>query len=342
MDIFKTSSYNFYFPKELIALHPNDNRDEARLMVINRKEKAIIHDYFYNIINYLNENDVLVINNTKVIPARIYAKKDSGGIIEILLCKKNNDYIWYALIKNQKKIKIGQILFINNDLSLKIINKEIDGTVLVEFVGNNTLDNIYKAGEIPIPPYINRNFENSDKENYQTVYSKTDGSVASPTAGLHFTEKLLKKIIDKGVEIVEVLLHVGLGTFQPVINDDIREHKIHKEYCEISKKNATILNNAIMNKKRIIAVGTTSVRTIESFFLDRQIQYGKKWTDLFIYPTKKFNIVDAMITNFHTPKSTLLMLVCAFAGYEFIMNVYKNAIQEKYRLFSYGDAMLII
>ena len=346
-NLLNRKAYYYDLPEELIAQHPLKNRGESRLMMINRKDKTIEHRKFSDIIDYLNPGDVLVINTTKVIPARLYGRKETGGSVEILLITPKTENEWVCLVKPGKKLKTGHKVIISEELSAEIIDYLDDGTRLVRFVDGNDkpvmdfMSLLNKYGEIPLPPYIDRKIEDDDKENYQTVYAKHDGSVAAPTAGLHFTEELLDKIRNKGVIITEVILNVGLGTFRPVEVDNITEHKMHSELCVIPKETADIINNAKQNGKKIISVGTTSTRTMESFAEGTHLGYGTKWTDIFIYEGKKFNIVDAQITNFHTPESTLLMMICAFGGYELMMRAYQKAVEERYRFFSYGDAMVI-
>lgn len=339
----KTEDFDYDLPKELIAQTPLDRRDDARLMVLDRNNESIEHKKFYDIIDYLNPGDALVINDTKVIPARIIGEKtDTGAVIELLLLKNIQDDLWECLSKPQKRLKIGTIIsFGNGKLKAKVIDIKEEGITIVNLIYEGILMEILDyLGTMPLPPYIHEKLDN--KEMYQTVYAKDYGSAAAPTAGLHFTEELLDKIKNKGINIVRVTLHVGLGTFRPVMEDDIKKHVMHSEHFIMSKEAADILNKTKENHKRIIAVGTTSVRTIESVLEDhdRFIPIEKD-TSIFIYPGYKFKGVDAIITNFHLPKSTLVMLVSAFANKDLILKSYKEAVDNKYRFFSFGDAMFI-
>ena len=345
MHLHHKTAYHYDLPKELIAQYPLKSRDSSKLMVINKKNKTIKHELFKDIINYINKGDVLVLNNTKVIPARLSAKKDTGGIVEIFLLTEEQDNEWICMVKPGKRLKTGLVLTINESLTCEIISVYDDGKRLIRFHDkdkSNIKTAILSAASTPLPPYITRNAEEADEENYQTVYAKHDGSVAAPTAGFHFTTNLLDKIKQKGVIITEVTLHVGLGTFKPVETDNITDHIMHLELCEINKETADIINNAKKAGNKIFSVGTTTTRTLESFTNGSFLEHGRKSTDIFFYPGKDFKIVDAQITNFHLPESTLIMLVAAFAGYELIMQAYKTAIELKYRFFSYGDAMLIV
>lgn len=340
-DLLKKSSYFYDLPEELIAQEPVEPRDSSRLLIFDRKNNNIEHKIFKDIISYLTPNDVLVINNTRVLPARLYGYKDTGAKIEILLQKRINLNSWQIIAKPFKRLKEGTKITFSNELACIIEKKENYGLCEVTFIYDGVFeDKLSKVGQVPLPPYIHAKLK--DKERYQTVYSKIEGSSAAPTAGLHFTNELLTNIKKKGVEIIEVLLHVGLGTFRPVKEDNILEHQMHSEYIEMSVENAHKLNQAKQNGKRIIAVGTTSVRVLESCVNENgKILPCKKETDIFIYPSYKFKFVDALITNFHLPESTLIMLVSAFAGYEQTMKIYNIAVKEKYRFFSFGDAMFI-
>lgn len=340
-DLLKKSSYFYNLPEELIAQEPVEPRDSSRLIIFDRKNNNIEHKIFKDIISYLTPNDVLVINNTRVLPARLYGYKDTGAKIEILLQKRINLNSWQIIAKPFKRLKEGTKITFSNELACIIEKKENYGLCEVTFIYDGVFeDKLSKVGQVPLPPYIHAKLK--DKERYQTVYSKIEGSSAAPTAGLHFTNELLTNIKKKGVEIIEVLLHVGLGTFRPVKEDNILEHQMHSEYIEMSVENAHKLNQAKQNGKRIIAVGTTSVRVLESCVNENgEILPCKKETDIFIYPSYKFKFVDALITNFHLPESTLIMLVSAFAGYEQTMKIYNIAVKEKYRFFSFGDAMFI-
>lgn len=337
-----TSDYDYYLPEELIAQTPLLNRSESRLMVINRQNKTIEHKKFSDIIDYLSSDDVLVLNDTKVIPARLYGtKEETGATIEILLLKDLGNNIWQTLARPQKKVKIGSIIsFGDGKLKAKCIKKEDMGICEFELIYDGILVNILdELGQMPLPPYIHEKLQ--DKDRYQTVYAKNPGSAAAPTAGLHFTPELLEKIKAKGIEIIPVTLHVGLGTFRPVDEDDLTNHVMHSEYYEISEESANKLNEAKKNGKRIVSVGTTSTRTLESAY-DNGFKKTCANTSIFIYPGYEFKAVDSLITNFHLPKSTLIMLVSALAGREFILKAYQEAVKEKYRFFSFGDAMLII
>jgi len=345
------SDFNYNLPNKLIATEPVKPRDHSRLLVLDKVSGGIEHKHFYDIVDYLKSGDVLVLNNTKVFPARLFGKKETGGRVEIFLLQEIKENIWEALLKG-KNLQVEQIIILDENNKVKVKEKREDGTVVLEFETKNFREYLKESAEIPLPPYILKQREEQDlkikkevdRENYQTVFSEIEGSVAAPTAGLHFTPELLKKIKDKGIEILEITLHVGLGTFAPVKVDDFASHKMHSEWYEINEKTAKALKLAKQKNKRIIPVGTTSARTLESFF--QSIEVGQEklsaWTDIFIYPPYNFLGADAMITNFHLPKSTLLMLVSAMAGRENIFKAYKEAIKEKYRFYSYGDAMLII
>ncbi len=339
----KTTDYDYYLPEELIAQTPLNDRSSSRLMVINREKQSITHKHFSDILDYLSENDVLVINDTKVIPARLIGhKEDTGAVIEILLLKDLGNNIWQTLAKPQKRVKIGSIIsFGDGMLKAKCVELLDMGICKFELIYEGILVEILdKLGEMPLPPYIHEKLQ--DKNRYQTVYAKNPGSAAAPTAGLHFTPELMDKIRQKGIQIIPVTLHVGLGTFRPVTEEDASKHEMHSEYYEISEESAKMLNEAKKAGKRIVSVGTTSTRTLESAIHDDGLFYPEcKNTNIFIYPGYKFKAIDALITNFHLPKSTLIMLVSALAGREFILKAYKEAVDEKYRFFSFGDAMFI-
>ena len=353
----RVDQFDFELPEELIAQTPLKDRDTSRLMVLNKKTGELTHEVFHNIIDYLRPNDTLVLNNTKVLPARLYGiKEETGAKIEVFLLKttdKDNTicdgHNWEVLIKPSKRVKIGTIIKISEELSVRVLEKkEDDGEWIVELLcEGNVLDTLHKYGNIPLPPYIERKMANEDLkkldfERYQTVYAKDEGSVAAPTAGLHFTQEILKKLQDKGVEVIYVTLNVGMGTFRPVKCENILEHKMHSETFEITQEAADRINKAKADGKKIIAVGTTSVRTLETAFQKYgKIQACHDHSELFIYPPYEFKVVDELITNFHLPKSTLLMLVSALAGKDFIFEAYKEAIENKYRFFSYGDCMFI-
>lgn len=337
MDLLSKKSYYYDLPEELIAQTPIEPRDSSRLLVYDRKTGQIEHKIFHDIIDYLNAGDVLVVNNTRVLPARIYGYKDTGAKIEILLQKRLDLTNWEAIARPTKRLKVGTVLTFSEHLKCTV--KEIGdyGCVKIEFAFDGVFEHrLSEVGSMPLPPYIKEKLK--DKERYQTVYSKIEGSSAAPTAGLHFTPQLLQKIRDKGVEIVEVLLHVGLGTFRPVKEDNILKHEMHSEFFVMSEENAERLNKAKSEGRRIIAVGTTSVRVLESAYENGKFLPMKKETQIFIYPSYKFKAVDALITNFHLPESTLIMLVSAFIGRDETMRVYETAVKERYRFFSFGDA----
>lgn len=339
----KTNDFDYYLPQELIAQTPIINRSDSRLLVLEKANGKITKDHFYNILSYLPGNSVLVINNTKVVPARIIGKKEeTGAKIELLLLKEIDEGIYECLAKPEKRLAKGVIIDFGSG-KLKAIVKDVlpDGIVHVKFqyegIFYALLDEI---GEMPLPPYIHQ--ELKDKDRYQTVYSKIEGSSAAPTAGLHFTKELLEKIKQSGIDIVEITLTIGLGTFRPVKSDNIEDHKMHSEYYEISKEAADKLNSAKKEGRSIVAVGTTSVRTLESNLRNSTMFHEEKnTTDIFIYPGYKFKAIDELITNFHLPKSTLIMLVSALAGKDNIMKAYSEAVKEKFRFFSFGDAMYI-
>lgn len=339
---YKKSDFYYDLPPELIAQTPATPRDSSRLLVYNREKDELGHRIFRDITGYLKAGDVLVINNTKVLPARLYAHTANGGRIEILLLKRLEKDKWEVLCKPGKKCTVGKSFEINEKLSFTVRGITDSGERIVEFSYDGVFENILEeVGSMPLPPYIKEKLK--DKNRYQTVYAKTDGSAAAPTAGLHFTPELLDKIRGMGVEIVEVLLHVGLGTFRPVKEDIITDHKMHGEHYEVTEHAAAAINKAKAEGRRIIAVGTTSVRTLESATGDDGIlRAGSGETHIFIYPPYKFKCVDALITNFHLPESTLIMLVAALVGREKILDIYRTAVKERYRFFSFGDAMMIV
>ncbi len=347
------SEFDYELPENLIAQMPADKRQNSRMMVLDRQNHTIEHKHFYDITDYIDSDTILVLNNTKVMPARIYGTKDTGAKIEILLLEKDNSQsagdFWHCLIKPSKKIKPETIISVSEDLKIRAVKRlEDDGEWLIELLHTQDLFEIlHKIGNVPLPPYIERKLNKEelrsfDRERYQTVYAKDEGSVAAPTAGLHFTKEILQKLQDKGVEIAYVTLNVGLGTFRPVKCENILDHKMHSETFEITKETADKINNAKANGKKLIAVGTTTVRTLETAFQKYgKIQACKDHSELFIYPPYEFKVIDNLITNFHLPKSTLLMLVSALAGKDFIFEAYHEAIKEHYRFFSYGDCMFI-
>ena len=336
-----TEEFDYYLPEELIAQTPLKDRSASRLMVLDRKTGQIEHRIFKDIVNYLDENDVLVLNDTKVIPARLFGvKEDTKAHIELLMLKEMGDDVWQTLCKPARRVRVGTIVtFGDGLLKAECIKEEEDGIRYFKMIYEGIfLEILDKLGEMPLPPYIHEHLE--DKDRYQTVYAKNPGSAAAPTAGLHFTKEILDALKAKGVTICYITLHVGLGTFRPVSVTDVTKHKMHSEFYHISQEGADILNNAKKGGKRIVSVGTTSTRTLESAY-DNGFKETSGWTDIFIYPGYEFKAIDAQITNFHLPKSTLIMLVSAFAGKENIMNAYNEAVKEKYRFFSFGDSMFI-
>jgi S-adenosylmethionine:tRNA ribosyltransferase-isomerase len=337
----KLQDFNYDLPKKLIAQTPLNKRDSSRLLVLDKKTGLINHDHFKNIINYLNKGDILVLNDSKVIPARLIGvKEETGANIELLLLKEENE-IAKALVKPSKRVNIGTVINFGNKLKAKCIKVLDEGLRVFELFYDGILYEILEElGEMPLPPYITEKLK--DKDRYQTVYAKNEGSSAAPTAGLHFTNEILEEIKKKGVKVVYITLHVGLGTFRPVNVENIEKHKMHSEFYMMSKETSDILNEGLRNNNKIISVGTTVTRTLETII--NQYGYFKEcsgWTDIFIYPGYKFKCIDSLITNFHLPKSTLIMLVSAFAGKNNIMKAYNEAIKEEYRFFSFGDSMLI-
>lgn len=342
IDYKSLSAYDYNLPERLIAQTPLEKRDESRLLVFDRKTKSTYHRQFKDIKNYLKKGDVLVVNNTRVMPARIFAYKDNGVKVEILLLKRINMTDWEVLMRPAKRVKIGMIITINQELKCELIDQLDDGNRVVRFIFNGVFEDILdRVGTVPLPPYIHEKLK--DKERYQTVYNKVQGSSAAPTAGLHFTNELLQEIQDIGVEVLEVTLDIGLGTFRPCKEDDITKHIMHTEHYHISAEVAEKINKAKIENRRVIAVGTTCVRTLESAARKGMpLMADDDDTDIFIYPPYDFKVVDGLITNFHLPKSTLIMLVSAFAGYENTMDLYETAVENEYRFFSFGDAMFIM
>lgn len=337
MDITKKSTYFYDLPQELIAQTPLEKRDNSRMLCYNKTSKEIRHKHFYDIVDMLEKDDVLVLNNSRVLPARLFGKKiETGANVEVLLERRINLKTWHVISRPTKRLKPGTIVKFSEHLSCKYLSIGEFGECEIEFIYDGVFEeHLHNLGQMPLPPYIKEKLK--DKERYQTVYSKIEGSSAAPTAGLHFTPEILEKLKNKGVKIVYVLLHVGLGTFRPVKTDDILEHKMHSEHYELSEENAKIINNAKETGHKIIAVGTTSVRVLETCGKDGKVQAGFGDTNIFIYPGYKFQIVDGLITNFHLPESTLIMLVSAFCGIEETLGFYRVAVQEKYRFFSFGD-----
>ena len=340
----KTSDFYYDLPEELIAQDPLEDRTASRLLVLDRKTGAVKHKIFSDVIDYLNKGDCLVINNTRVIPARLIGEKEgTGGKVEVLLLKRRANDVWETLVKPGKKLKPGaKITFGDGRLRAEVLEVVEEGNRLVIFHYEGIFEEILDSlGEMPLPPYITHKLE--DKEMYQTVYAKFDGSAAAPTAGLHFTKELLNKIEKKGIKIASITLHVGLGTFRPVKVDDVNNHHMHTEWYEVNAEAADIINETKRNGGRVICVGTTSCRTIESVADDNGYMKAKTGeTDIFIYPGYKFKVMDGLITNFHLPESTLVMLVSAFAGKENVLSAYETAVKERYRFFSFGDAMILI
>lgn len=337
----KLDDYDFYLPEELIGQKPAEPRDSSKLMVLNKKERTIEHKIFRDIIDYLKAGDVLVRNSTKVIPARLMGQKITGGVHEVFLLKRLSLDTWEVLINKAKKVKIGQVLTFGDILKGELLEVKEDGNRVIKFIYEGSFEEVLDIlGQMPLPPYISEKLENKDR--YQTVYAIKGTSVAAPTAGLHFTEELLERIKEKGVEIVDVFLEVGLGTFRPVQTENILEHKMHSEFYEVPEEATEIINKAKREGRRVIAVGTTAIRTLESAASDfGTVEAKTDDTEIFIYPGYKFKIVDALITNFHLPKSTLLMLVSALSDREFILGSYKVAVENEYKFFSFGDATFI-
>ena len=339
----KTSDFNFDLPQELIAQDPLEDRSSSRLMVLNKESGEITHRIFHDITEYLQPGDCLVINDTKVIPARLIGtKEDTGAHIEILLLKRKENDVWETLVKPGKKCRPGaRVVFGNGELKAEIVDVLEDGNRLVHFEYEGIFEEVLdRLGQMPLPPYITHKLQ--DKNRYQTVYAKYEGSAAAPTAGLHFTKELLKQIEDMGVNIARVTLHVGLGTFRPVKVENVLDHHMHSEFYMVSQEAADKINRAKENGHRVIAVGTTSTRTLEAAADENgRLPETSGWTEIFIYPGYQFKVIDALITNFHLPQSTLVMLVSALAGREHVLHAYEIAVKERYRFFSFGDAMLI-
>lgn len=341
------NDFDYFLPENLIAQHPSDKRDESRLLVVKRNSGTLEHKHFYDILDYLNPGDCLIMNNSKVIPARLLGVKEkTGAKVEFLLIKRIKGDIWETMVRPGKKLHVGDRVSFSEAVafSAEILEHGEDGTRIVRFdYEGDFVELLEQIGKIPLPPYIERESDEGDKERYQTVYCKEEGSVAAPTAGLHFTEELIKITLEKGVKIAYVTLHVGIGTFRPVKCDQIEAHKMHFEEYDINEENAAIINHTKKSGGRIIAVGTTSTRTVESAALsDGTVNAGPGNTDIFIYPGYQFKVIDSLITNFHLPKSTLLMLVSALYNRENILEAYQEAVEQRYRFFSYGDAMLIL
>lgn len=334
------TDFDYDLPQELIAQHPMEPRDHSRLLVVDKKTGEIEHKHFYDLVNYLKPGDVLVFNDTRVIPARLHGTKDTGAHVEVFLLTRRDATDWEVLVRPGKKLQVGAKINFSDELSCEVIEHTDFGGRVVRFKYDGIFEEILdRLGETPLPPYITAPLE--DKERYQTVYNRERGSAAAPTAGLHFTKELLQKIKDIGCEEVFVTLHVGLGTFRPVSEAKIEDHKMHKEFYTVSQEAADAVNKAKAEGRRIIAVGTTAVRTLEAAGADGQLHVGSSWTNIFIYPGYKFRLVDDLVTNFHLPQSTLLMLVSTLSTREIMLQTYKKAVEEKYRFFSFGDAMFI-
>jgi S-adenosylmethionine:tRNA ribosyltransferase-isomerase len=343
----KLSNFKYNLPKSAIAKYPVSPRDKAKMMVLDRETQEIENKKFSDVVDYMSKGDVLVVNETRVFQARLYGKKEkTNAKIEVFLLRELNaeECIWDVIVDPARKVRIGNKIYFNDKLWCEVIDNTTSRGRTVRF---NQPGNIFKAvekiGQTPLPPYIKREAEASDKENYQTVYAKVDGSVAAPTAGLHFTPRLLSKAEKKGIEVVPVILHIGLGTFRPVEVEDLTKHRMDSEYFEITSKSAETINKAISSRHSVFAVGTSTARALEtSVTAEAMVKPGRGWTDKFIYPPYAFKVVNKLITNFHQPESTLLMLVCAFAEPDFVLKAYKKALKDKYKFLSYGDAMLIL
>lgn len=334
------TDFDYDLPQELIAQHPMEPRDHSRLLVVDKKTGEIEHKHFYDLVNYLKPGDVLVFNDTRVIPARLHGTKDTGAHVEVFLLTRRDATDWEVLVRPGKKLQVGAKINFSDELSCEVIEHTDFAGRVVRFKYDGIFEEILdRLGETPLPPYITAPLE--DRERYQTVYNRERGSAAAPTAGLHFTKELLQKIKEIGCEEVFVTLHVGLGTFRPVSEAKIEDHKMHKEFYTVSQEAADAVNKAKAEGRRIIAVGTTAVRTLEAAGADGQLHAGSSWTNIFIYPGYKFRLVDDLVTNFHLPQSTLLMLVSTLSTREIMLQTYKKAVEEKYRFFSFGDAMFI-
>ena len=347
----KLSEFKFELPENLLATHPTENRDESRMMVIHRDSGKIEHRIFKDILEYFDDGDVMVVNDTKVFPARLYGNKEkTGAKIEVFLLRELNKdiHLWDVLVDPARKIRVGNKLYFgDSDLVAEVIDNTTSRGRTIKFLFDGPKEEFYKTvnslGETPLPKYIKREAEPADRERYQTVYAKNVGAVAAPTAGLHFTKEVLKRLEIKGVEVAPVTLHVGLGTFRPVDVEDLTKHKMDSENFMVPSSTAEIVNKALDNKKRVCSIGTTTMRSLESSVsANNRLKANEGWTDRFIFPPYEFKIANSLITNFHMPESTLLMMAAAFGGYDLIMEAYQQAIKEKYRFFSYGDAMLIL
>ncbi len=342
---FKLADFEYELPEKLIAQYPLEDRSVSRMMVLNRVTKEIEHRTFKDIVEYINPGDCLVVNNTKVFPARLFGTKDkTGAKVEVFLLRNLENGIWEVMVKPARKVRLGNKIVFNDNLTCDIIDNTVSGGRIIEVHCNGDFFEILEeVGQTPLPPYIKRLPEQVDRDQYQTVYAERLGAVAAPTAGLHFTDEVLQQLKDKGVKLTRLTLHVGLGTFKPVQVDDISRHQMHSEYYELTEDAARIINQTRQEGNAVVAVGTTSVRVLETVTgRNGFVRSGEGWTDKFIFPPHQFNAVDRLITNFHLPQSTLLMLTSAFSNHDFVMQAYKLAIKEKYRFFSYGDSMLIL
>lgn len=336
----KVTDFDYELPKELIAQHPLEPRDHSRLLVLDKNTGAIEHRHFYDLPGYLRPGDLLVFNDTRVIPARLYGTKETGAKVEALLLTRRNTTDWEALVRPGKKLQIGARINFSPELSCTVVEHTDFGGRIVRFEYEGVFEEILdRLGEVPLPPYITAELE--DKERYQTVYNRERGSAAAPTAGLHFTKELLAKIKAMGCEEVFVTLHVGLGTFRPVSVENIEDHNMHREFYIVSQEAAAAVNRAKAEGRRIVAVGTTAVRTLESAWQEGRLRAGGAWTQIFIYPGYEYKVADALVTNFHLPQSTLMMLVSALSSRDIILRAYGEAVRERYRFFSFGDAMFI-
>ncbi|MBR7160104.1 MAG: tRNA preQ1(34) S-adenosylmethionine ribosyltransferase-isomerase QueA [Clostridia bacterium] len=337
-----TKDFYYDLPQELIAQTPLEPRDSSKMLVYDAINDSVEHQHFYDILDYLKSGDVLVVNNTRVIPARLYGRKPTGAVVEVLLLRRINYTDWEVILKPGKRLQVGAEIIFSPQLSATVIERLEDGGRIIRFAFEGVFEDILNnLGSVPLPPYIREKLSNTER--YQTVYSKIEGSAAAPTAGLHFTPELIEKIKQKGVIFAEVLLHVGLSTFRPVKVEDVTTHKMHTEYYEVSQETADVINLARREGRRVIAVGTTTVRVLESVADDDgYLKEARGDTDIFIYPGYRYKAIDCLITNFHLPESTLIMLVSAFVGYDKTMSLYKTAVENKYRFFSFGDSMFLV
>lgn len=341
----RLSDFKYNVPEKLVAQYPSKKRTDSQMMVLHRNDQKIEDKHFKDVLSYLKEGDCLVVNETKVFPARLTGIKDkTNAEVEIFLLRELEKDLWEVLVRPARKVRVGNKLNVGGLLNCEVVDNTVSGGRVVRFIYKEDFNEIMdKIGKVPLPPYIKREAENADKERYQSIFAKKRGSVAAPTAGFHFDKKIVKKIENRGVSIVPILLHVGLGTFRPIVVEDLTRHKMDSEYFEISEESARLINERIDGGGKIIAVGTTVVRVLESVVkTDGHVKPDRGWTDKFIYPPYGFRVVDVLLTNFHMPASTLFMLVCAFGGQDLVFKAYRKAIREKYRFFSYGDAMLIL